>query len=242
MVMSQWRPFGASVPGPGHVRMGMPNQDSFLIATHLWGDVVVVSDGVGSCANAERGSDAACQAVVCIAEKWLETADNAESLLSGIQDDWMARILPLDPDECSATCLFAVCPANRQTMTLGMLGDGMIAVLKKDGSYVELYEEKDDFFSNQTNALTKGTQIGQWQTTSLVQEECCAVLLCTDGIADDLLPSMRKDFVRHIYLNGKECDDKTVSDELHKMLENWPVPKHSDDKTLVCLCKYPEET
>ena len=80
MVMSQWISFGASVPGPGHVRMRMPNQDSFLVATHTWGDVAVVSDGVGSCANAECGSDAACQAVVCTAGKWIETNGDAETL------------------------------------------------------------------------------------------------------------------------------------------------------------------
>lgn len=239
--MSQWISFGASVLGPGHVRMSLPNQDSFLLAAHTWGDVAVVSDGVGSCANSECGSDAACQAVVRSTEAWLKTTDDVEKLLSGIQADWMARIQPLDPKECSATCLFAICPADRQTMILGMLGDGLIAVLKNDGSYAEMYEEKDDCFSNQTNALTEGTTVEQWRTALFDQEECCAVLLCTDGVADDLLPSGRESFVRHIYSNGRGNDRRTVSDALREMLENWPVPKHSDDKTLVFLCKNPEE-
>ena len=126
-------------------------------------------------------------------------------------------------------------------MTIGMLGDGLIAVLKSDGSYLELYEDKNDGFSNQTNAISENTRVGQWKTASLVRDECLAVLLCTDGVSDDLLPEQRSGFVRHIFERVHNYAAITLSREIRKMLENWPVPKHSDDKTLVCLSKYPEE-
>ena len=64
MVTSQWRHFGISVRGPGHVRACLPNQDAFHVDSYKWGDVAVVSDGVGSCPTSEHGSSAACRAVV----------------------------------------------------------------------------------------------------------------------------------------------------------------------------------
>ncbi len=46
--MTGWRSFGASVRGPGHVSSGLPNQDAWSRTLRSWGEVVVVSDGVGS--------------------------------------------------------------------------------------------------------------------------------------------------------------------------------------------------
>lgn len=240
MVTARWKIFGASVRGPGHVREYLPNQDSFRVASHIWGDVAVVSDGVGSCSTSEYGSAAVCLAVVCTAENWHDMNDNIDALVEQIQKNWLVQIQPFEPKDCAATCLFVIRPVEGRII-LGMLGDGLVAVLKTDGTYMELYEDKDGSFSNQTDALSERTQIEQWRTASIVQEECCAILLCTDGVADDLLPEKRGDFVHHIYTQGQKFATGTVTHELRKMLENWPVPKHSDDKTLVCLYQCQEE-
>ncbi len=239
MVTVRWKSFGASVRGPGHVRVCVANQDSFRVASHIWGDVAVVSDGVGSCRNSEYGSIAACTAVVRTAESWNEI-HNIDALAVQIHTSWLDHIQPFKPKCCAATCLFAIRPAEGR-MILGMLGDGLVAVLKTDGSYMELCEDKDDRFSNQTAALSEKTPLEQWRTASIAQEECCAVLLCTDGVADDLLPEKREAFVRHIYTQGQKFAAVTVARELRRMLENWPVPKHSDDKTLVCLYQCQED-
>ena len=241
MVATRWKSFGASVRGPGHLRAGAPNQDSFRIVKRLWGDVAVVSDGVGSRPTSEYGSAAACRAVVCTAQNWKEMNDDRERFVSGIHKKWLDCVKPFDPNDSSATCLFAFRPTEEQII-LGMLGDGLIAVLKTDGSYMELCENKNNGFSNQTDALSENTQICQWQTAAIAQEECLAVLLCTDGVSDDLVPERRADFAQNIYGQGQTLAAVTATGELRKMLENWPVPKHSDDKTLVCLYKCQEET
>ena len=240
MGLMRWESFGASVRGPSHVRAWLPNQDSYGVVSHMWGDVGIVSDGVGSRPTSEYGSDAACRAVVMAAWDWENMANDVDALLERIHLNWLACIKPFDPRKSAATCLFSFRPANGRII-LGMLGDGLIAVLKTDGTVKELTEDKDGSFSNQTDALSENTKPKQWRTASVAQEECLAVLLCTDGVADDLLPERRDAFVRHIYEQGQKLAPATVARELRKMLEDWPVPKHSDDKTLVCLYRCEDE-
>lgn len=237
IVKNMWKCFGASVRGKGHIRAGIPNQDSFRISNLKWGDVAVVSDGVGSCPHAAEGSFAACKAIVYEAKKYHKNKEGINAFLSNAHKIWAGCISPFKPNESSATCLFAIRP-NGESILAGMLGDGMISVLKTDGSYAELVEDKDGYFSNQTAALSESTQPCQWKTLLLPSSECRAILLCTDGVADDIDPDKKLGFIRHIYTQARKCaPPSTASKELRKMLKNWPVPKHSDDKTLVCLYK-----
>ena len=240
MVTSQWRHFGTSVRGPGHVRACMPNQDAFHVDSYKWGDVAVVSDGVGSCPTSEHGSSAACRAVVESIESWTQAEADVNALLGRIYCNWLKWVKPFKPRESAATCLFAFRPVEGN-MIFGMLGDGLIAILKNDGSYVELCDDKEDCFSNQTSALSAETEIGQWCVKETDQEECAAVLLCTDGIADDLLPERREGFVRWIFEKGRPLPLVSMIRETRKMLENWPTPKHTDDKTIVCLFRREDE-
>ncbi len=240
MVMSNWKTFGASVRGPGHMRSGLPNQDALKTYRNTWGDVAVVSDGVGSLRTSEYGSKAACRAVLRAARHWTQMDDErAERLLAEIHQNWLAEVEPFIPEESSATCLFVIRPKQGR-IVVGMLGDGLAAVIRTDGSYEELIDNKEDNFSNQTAALSRETKISHWKTLLMDQDECCAVVLCTDGVADDLLPEKRSDFVRNLYEQGQNFAVVTLVRGVRKMLENWPVPKHSDDKTLVCMCRQRE--
>lgn len=235
MVTVAWKAFGASVRGPGHFRGGIPNQDAYRIAHRAWGDVAVVSDGVGSLPTSEHGSAAACRAVVAACRAWEPAGNALEILLGDIHRRWLACVKPFPPEESAATCLFAFRPSGGGDVVLGMLGDGLAAALGTDGSYLELCEDKNDWFSNQTEALSENTRPDCWRTALLPQENCEAVLLCTDGVADDLLPAGREGFVRHICGQAATRSVPAAARALRKMLEDWPVPKHSDDKTLACM-------
>lgn len=235
MVTGPWQAFGASVRGPGHFRENRPNQDAYRIARRAWGDVAVVSDGVGSLPTSEHGSAAACRAVVSACRTWNPARDGTTVLFGLIHREWLSRVAPFAPAESAATCLFAFRPADGGPIVLGMLGDGLVAALGKDGTYLELCEDKNDWFSNQTEALSENTQPERWRTASVRQEDCTGLLLCTDGVADDLIPSAREGVVRHICGQAATRSVPAAARALRKMLENWPVPKHSDDKTMACM-------
>ena len=239
MVMSNWKTFGASVRGPGHIRSGLPNQDALKTYRNTLCEVAVVSDGVGSLRTPEYGSKAACRAVIRAARNWKQMDEKTDLLLAEIHQNWLAEVEPFSPEESSATCLFVIRPKQGK-IVVGMLGDGLAAILRTDGSYEELIDNKEDNFSNQTAALSRETKIIHWKTLLMDQDECCAVVLCTDGVADDLLPDKRADFVRNLYAQGQNFAVVTLVRGVRKMLENWSVPKHSDDKTLVCMCRQQE--
>lgn len=238
MGMTLWKSFGASVRGPGHITEGLPNQDAWMSFHHAWGDGIVVSDGVGSKPFSNYGSEAACLAVGCavlacrIKAEISEGEINHAFLLERIQHYWLSNISPLEPRDCSATCLFAF-RLGDGLIHLGMLGDGLVAVLKSDSSVVSLTEDKDHGFSNITTALSKNVSPNEWRHFALPEEECIALLLCTDGVADDLddVDGFVSGFIEaHCSIAEISANRRT-----REMLEKWPTPKHSDDKTIACL-------
>jgi len=233
--MILWKSFGASAVGPGHIATGTPNQDAWVSFHHAWGDGIAISDGLGSKPLSNFGSQAACLAV----EQAFVACRNQTKIDHGflserIKTNWLSRIAPLEPHDCAATCLFAL-RLGDGTIRMGMLGDGLAAVLKVNGSVVSLTEDKSQGFSNITSALSPNNLSKDWLHLSLQEEECDAILLCTDGVADDL--ENVDEFVKGYIESHRALSTLSANRHTRTMLENWPTPKHSDDKTIACLCK-----
>ena len=231
---STWTSFGASVVGPAHATSSRPNQDAWFSFHRSWGDGIVVSDGLGSKVLSDLGSDAACRAVARASREFAVSGKPRDSrkLPEAIGAAWLEEIVPLDPRDTSATCLYALRLGDGK-LRLGILGDGCVAAVKRNGSVVVLREDKGSSFSNTTTALGPTTKSDEWQVLDVDEAECRAVILCSDGVADDLedVEGFMADFVEvHCRLARV-----TASRRLRAMLATWPVPKHSDDKTLGCL-------
>src|SRR5689334_11547465 len=98
---TMWKSFGASVVGPSHIATGKPNQDAWASFHHAWGEGVVVSDGLGSKALSDFGSDAACRAVVRAAHRFAiaKAAGSHLKLLEDVLHGWLDSIAPLDPKD-----------------------------------------------------------------------------------------------------------------------------------------------
>ena len=105
--------------------------------------------------------------------------------------------------------------------------------VKTDGSVVSLSEDKSQGFSNITAALSPNVAAKDWRHLSLPEEECAAVLLCTDGVADDL--DNVDGFVKGFIEAHRALAAMIANRHTREMLESWPTPKHSDDKTIACL-------
>lgn len=235
--MTLWKSIGASVRGPGHIAKGEPNQDAWAAFHHAGRDAIVVSDGIGSRPFSNFGSRAACAAVSCTAHACYNTAEiTHDFLVESIKAHWLSLISPLEARNCSATCLFALRPGNG-LIHLGMLGDGLVAVVRTNGSIVSLSEDKSQGFSNITVALSTNVTPKAWQQMSLPEQECMAILLCTDGVADDL--DNVEGFVRGFVQANRDLAAVSANRRIRQMLEHWPTPQHSDDKTIACL--YHEE-
>ncbi len=231
--MTVWKSFGASVVGPAHVATGKPNQDAWAAFHHVWSDGIVVSDGLGSKPFSNFGSHAACLAVVNTINACRGKTEISNICLSDqIKQKWLSIIVPLEPRDCAATCLFAFRIGDRM-LRLGMLGDGLAAAVKNDGSVVSLSDDKTESFSNITAALSPNVTEKDWRWLSVPEDECESIILCTDGVSDDLNDT--NGFVKGFA--GAHCKLSSVSAarRARDILENWPTPKHSDDKTIACL-------
>ncbi len=232
-----WQSWGATVIGPLHTKWGFPNQDSWMTRKYQWGNVVVVSDGLGSKRQSHHGSGAACLAVFEAAKHYQKNPEsNNTDLLRLIHANWLMNIAPYSPSDCSATCLFAI--QFGEKIVLGRLGDGMIAVEgESETSSFVLSDDKEDSFSNYTDCLEATFKPDNWELKTINTAECVAIVICTDGISDDLLPEKRMSFVQDLNSSYKHMDTRKRTRDLIRWLHAWPVPGHTDDKTIACLSK-----
>lgn len=234
---SIWNSWGASMIGPLHIKNGLPNQDSWLARKYKRGNVVVVSDGLGSKPHSDHGSKAACLAVLEAAKSYQSNQQaNIADILRLIHANWLVKVAPLSPSDCSATCLFAIHIGGK--ITLGRIGDGMIAVCGESAKdNLILSDNKADSFSNYTYSLHHEFRPDQWETTTVECSRCKAIVLCTDGISDDLLPEKQMFFAQELYSSYMDLAPAKRKMDLRRWLNDWPVPRHSDDKTIACLFK-----
>lgn len=225
--------FGASVAGPGHVRDGLPNQDAWGHAAAGGGRVVVAADGLGSKPHAAVGSAAACNAVAEAVRIWLRHQGASKDVLLGlIHLLWRARVEPLSPDTAATTCLFAFMRADGSGL-IGQLGDGIVLVLC-DGHVRPLRLRDGDDFTNRTRALGVTRQLTAWSIEALEPGER-TVILCTDGVADDLLESKHLEFAEWMEREIAVLPAGARWHRLARELRHWPTPHHIDDKTIAVL-------
>ena len=198
---------------------------------------IIVSDGLGSKSHSDHSSKIACLAVFEAAKSYQNNPDaNMIDILRLIHANWLVRIAPFTSSECSATCLFAM--QHGGVVTLGRLGDGMIAVFGEvEGKDLILSDNKEDSFSNYTNSLQQEFKPNQWEVMTVKTAECQAIVLCTDGISDDLLPEKQMIFAQEVYSTYSDLKSEERIQDLKRWLNDWPVPGHTDDKTIACLFK-----
>ena len=229
----------ASVAGPLHVKNGIPNQDYCLAKRCKWGNIVAVSDGLGSKIHSDIGSREACKAVFeaarCYSNRDMGSFDFLTiDMLQTIHTNWLIKIAPLSPYDCSATCLFAF--LYKEEIMLGRLGDGMIAALgKSDKDNLILSENKQESFSNCTECLQEEFKPDKWEVRIINSNEYDAVLLCTDGISDDLVPEKTIAFSQELHRSYVNMRPRKITRDIKRWLNAWPTPGHSDDKTIACL-------
>ncbi|MHC5853868.1 protein phosphatase 2C domain-containing protein [Nostoc sp.] len=229
----QW--FGASVRGPLHQHEKRLNEDAWKGISGSFGTAIIVSDGMGSKPNARMGARMACQAVKEALRHWGKAQGASPAmLLRLIHILWGLRVLPATEEDSAATCLFAVVLASGELL-VAKLGDGVAAIRENDGQIIVLGEERTGF-CNQTTALGVAKSTQEW---SVITRPClkpgAAVLLATDGIADDLIGDKVGDLIKFLIAEFASLPAKSRWITLCQELRNWPTSKHLDDKTLAII-------
>ncbi len=86
-----------------------------------------------------------------------------------------------------------------------------------------------------TDALSPDITAKDWRWLSIPEEDCRSIVLCTDGVADDL--SDATSFVKEFCEAYRNLPSESASRHIEETLREWPTPRHSDDKTLACLLR-----
>jgi len=225
---NKWEGWGVSQIGPLHIKNDIPNQDSYLVKKYSWGIVGVVCDGLGSKKYSHIGSNALVKAIVEASKVFNFTKDINlfEPLVKSL---WKMNIDPYNEDETSTTLLFVI--VKNKKIYIGRVGDGAIAIFGKNSLIIE--EDKNSF-TNYTTPFGRETLI-DWKIYE--EEEVNSIVLCSDGISEDIKRDKLLDFFQNYLLNYQSINSNKRTIEIKKWLENWPVRGHSDDKTIVALMK-----
>ena len=227
--------YGISVTGPSHIKNGIVNQDSFLCVKKRKFLLLVVSDGMGSKPYADLGSKKACEAVVVEVNRFAENKKNPLSIsefFSNIVATWEKLLLPHEAKECSATCLFLF--ATKRKILAARLGDGMICLLGNDeNKSILLSDKKAGDFSNATQSLSDSSSPTEFNYAFFDRSEFKGVVLSTDGISSDMENGKELSFANDIFFELRNILFWKRCGFIKNMLENWPVPHHTDDKTLI---------
>ncbi len=236
MVKMQCRQiYGSSVIGPSHIKAGMPNQDALRMRCAYLSDSIVVADGLGSRNFSHIGSNAVCDSVISCVKRFSQRPHEytPERFVEAVRSGFLCKIRPHTDYACATTCLIAW--RFIDALRLFQIGDGLIATILTDGSVAELRDDKEDSFSNLVDPLTEETKPSAWRMTEYHGDTWRGVLVCTDGVSEDLQDVAG--FVRDIVAENRGRGLHAASRSVRKVLSNWPVPKHTDDKTLACLVR-----
>lgn len=234
------RGFGASVAGPAHVAADLANQDAWACTRWLTSDgtvhCAVICDGLGSRLHAREGARAGVRAAKKAAREWSRAPGASTGLLVRLLEVlWRLEVAPWSVDDCATTCLLAlVLPdGSGQRLVLLALGDGLGAVDTAEGLR-SVGGRGEEQFSNTTVGLGTPHHMNDWQVLDLRASGPVRVLLLSDGIADDV-PAQRVPDLLTWLAGLEDCPAAVRGQALRRALRQWPVPGHSDDKTVVYL-------
>ena len=221
--------------GESHAGNHIPNQDCCLGVHFSWGDLITLADGVGSCPNSQIGSHAACMAAAKAVDCSIRHNQNDFSLILPLMHSfWRIFLGTTAPDSARTTCLIAF--TWMQNLHIAAIGDGMIAVCGNTADEtIVLEEDKEDSFSNVTDALDSSFDISCWRTTVMKQENWRGIILCSDGISEDFRPETRPLWAWSVLKTFSSMPAAQRRRQLQKMLKH-NAPGHFDDKTLIALC------
>ncbi len=229
-----WSAMGASVRGPEHRRDGRPNQDAWLSCITRETALAVVCDGLGSRPHSAVGSRAACRAVATAVRYWAAGPDvPPELLLRLVHVLWNVRVHHTGRDESATTCLFAVATKDGRLL-LAQLGDGLVMLQTPKGTTT--LEPPAERFGNATTGLGIAADVREWRLHLEPNfAGTASILLATDGVADDLVPERRSEFLNFLVTEYGCRPAAARTRAIVKELRDWPTPRHLDDKTVAVL-------
>lgn len=213
--------------GKNHKKLNMPNQDAVLYDCMDEDFVIVVSDGVGSCEKAERGSANAVEVCREIFRgiKAGKISFESEQILNELIDSWKELCKGTINEYCAT--LKAVIKKG-DVLKVISIGDGVVAVVSDGINIIAPIDEVD--FTNETKCLSEEvTQYDFWIYDFRIDSyKSYVVVACTDGIANNIQKGKEIELAEEIEKNISASVLKNNLEEFVIDIANYSF----DDKTI----------
>ncbi len=228
--------FGASVIGPVHRSQGRPNQDAWLKSAGAFGALAVVCDGLGSRSASALGAQRACRSVRRAVAQWpgVAVGSDPDDLIRLVEVLWRLSQPSLMAADYATTCQFVLREPDGRLILAG-LGDGALMVRDAMVGVRSYGGRAAGGFGNETLALGLPHRLRDWWIEVLPPQPGRVVVLASDGVADDLRPDRIEAFIDWLTVDVAPLSAHQRWLWLCAELRRWPVPRHTDDKTLVVM-------
>lgn len=219
-----------SVIGPSHLVLKVPNQDASASKMYKGRWAVAVADGMGSRALSHLGSKLATDISVntCL-DRGADISDR--DLITDIYTKWLSelKINNISPND-AVTTLMLVWGNSKGEYRYIQLGDGVICSIITNHSI-----SRDNLFSNETTGLGLSRKFSDWQVGSgkLLKNINQGLVLMTDGISEDIEDYVG--FCNSLIRRAQRMSARATKKQLKGLLNNWPTPHHTDDKTIAVV-------
>lgn len=176
-----------SMRGSGHLRDGLPRQDSLALTTARGWLLAVIADGIGSKPLSQHGAVAATSAVARAVAAGTAVDDPAglvEAALDAITG--LARSMGANPDDFSTTLTIAVLPVDAdlddgaRVGIVHQVGDSPV-LLHTGGLWEQLTPDDVDSASNVVQAWLPGRP--DVSTLTVTVPASAVLLSCSDGLS-----------------------------------------------------------
>lgn len=229
------RVFGLAVRGPAHRSARRPCEDAWRGTLFPDGACIAISDGLGSHVEAARGSRSAVASATKSFREWRRYRGvEPVWLLRLLEARWRLSVAPARPSDCAATCLLGGWTVETG-LVAAALGDGVMLLCEAGNPPRVLSARPTGHALDETRALGTDHRLTDWTVFLLQPVAPWALILATDGVADDLVPEKLGEFTSWLLDELGNLPPKIRQARLREALENWPTPGHSDDKTIAVL-------
>lgn len=241
--------YKVNIPGPYHIKNGIPCQDAYCIRETPDGVIVAaVADGLGSETHSDKGAKIASSFVVTFCKQHYKPEMTEHEVISLLRRAYIKAYALVEKtainkgnDVDQYDCTLCTVIYDGKTLYYGQSGDSGLIVGSNDGGYYKITEQQRDE-DNNVYPLCFGPEYWEF---GKVKGNVVSVMLMTDGVWEQACPPILKNEQQQInigfvemFLNHFGLDDSEVRSlerEANRYMRNFSQKRLDDDKTIVVI-------
>ena len=241
--------YKVNIPGPYHIKNGIPCQDAYCIRETPDGVIVAaVADGLGSETHSDKGAKIASSFVVTFCKQNYKPEMTEHEVISLLKRAYTKAYALVEKTAISEgndvdqyDCTLCTVIYDGKTLYYGQSGDSGLIVGSNDGGYYKITEQQRDE-DNNVYPLCFGPEYWEF---GKVKGNVVSVMLMTDGVWEQACPPILKNDQQQInigfvemFLNHFGLDDSEVRNlerEANRYMRNFSQKRLDDDKTIVVI-------